>query len=305
VRGSDSSTPVVVPNSLVKIDVSTNALADVVSVGRAPGDVAAVGEYVFVSSEDDSTLSRIDVVSGEVTTTGAGGADAGLAGAGSRFVWVASRSQARVTRLHAESLDAVDSVPLPDGLLFAFVALGGGSLWTSVYPTSDVTRYSLRTLGAQRRYDFSYGEVPVEVDYGYGAAWVGLGASQAILRIDSTTGRSSQLSVGNTPSDPAVGYQSIWVAAAGDGARWRGSAPTGETEALVDGGNVPFGVSVGAGSVWVSNHCDGTVSRIDPETNDVVTTIHVGFFPKWLAVGGGYVWVGVAAEPFDPSRCNN
>jgi YVTN family beta-propeller protein len=302
-RGSDSSTPVAAPNSLVKIDVDANAVADVIPVGRDPGDVASVGKYVFVSSEDDSTLTRIDVTSGEVATSGAGGADAGLAGAGSRFVWVASRSQARVTRLNAESLIPIDSVPLPQGLLFAFVALGGGSLWTSAYPTSDVTRYSLRTLGIQRRYDFSFGEVPVEVDYGYGGAWVGLGASGAILRIDSMTGRSSQLKVGNTPSDPTVGYQSVWVAAAGDEKLWRVNALTGETEAIVDVGTVPFGVAVGAGSVWVSNNCDGTVSRIDPATNDVVATIEVGFFPKWLAASGGYVWVGVAAEPFDASRC--
>ena len=300
----DGSSPTVVPNSLVKIDVSTNEVEDVVPVGRNPGDVAAVGKYVFVSSEDDSILSRIDVASGEVATTGAGGADTGLAGAGSRFVWVASRSQARVTRLNAESLRPIDSVPLPDDLVSAFVALGAGSLWISVYPQSEFTRHSLRTLGVQRRYDFPFAETPVEVDVGYGAAWVGLGASNAILRIDSTTGRASRLSVGNTPSDPTVGYRSVWVAAVGDGTVWRVNALTGETEAIVEVGNVPFGVSVGAGSVWITNHCDGTVSRLDPETNEVVETIEVGLFPKWIAIAGGYAWVGVAAEPFDASRCD-
>ena len=299
----DAAPPTVVPNSLVQIDARTNRVVDVVAVGRNPGDVAVVGPYVFVSSEDDATLTRVEVASGEVTTTGAGGADTGLAAAGDRFVWVASRSQARVTRIDANNLRPIDFVRIPRDLNFAFVALGGGSLWVSHYPSSAVVRYRLRTLRLARRYSFSFAETPVEIAYGHGAAWVGLGGSSALLRIDGSTGATKEIPVGGPPSEAAVGFGSIWTANLTLDQVKRVDALSESVQAIVDVGAVPFGVATGGGSVWVSNHCDGTVSRVDPEGNDVVATVETGYHPKWLAVGGGYVWVGIGAEPFSGARC--
>ncbi|HEX4747224.1 MAG TPA: BTAD domain-containing putative transcriptional regulator [Gaiellaceae bacterium] len=302
VRGEEA--PTVVPNSLVQIDARTNQIVDVVAVGRNPGDVAVVGPYVFVSSEDDATLTRVEVASGEVTTTGAGGADTGLAPAGDRFVWVASRSQARVTRVDAENLLPVDFVRIPRDLNFAFVALGGGSLWVSHYPSSAVVRYRLHTLALERRYPFSYAETPVEIAYGYGAAWVGLGGSSALLRIDASSGRSKELSVGAPPSETAVGFGSIWTANFTLDEVKRVDVLSESVRAIIEVGNVPFGVATSADAVWVSNQCDGTVSRIDPESDDVVATVETGYFPKWLAAGGGYVWVGIGAEVFSGATCD-
>jgi DNA-binding beta-propeller fold protein YncE len=63
-----SSTPTVVPDSLVKIDARTNKIVDVISVGQQPGPLAVVGPYLFASSAKDNTLSRIDRESGDVVT---------------------------------------------------------------------------------------------------------------------------------------------------------------------------------------------------------------------------------------------
>ena len=93
-RGGEAPTPV--PNALVKIDADTNEVVDVIPVGRAPGEVAVVGDYVVVSSEQDATLTRVDGGSGETTTSGASGADSGsrLRGTGSpgssACSWIAS-----------------------------------------------------------------------------------------------------------------------------------------------------------------------------------------------------------------------
>jgi len=57
-----------------KIDAETNEIVDVIPVGR-PGQVRVVGEYVLVSSETDQTLTRVAADTGEVTTSGASGAD--------------------------------------------------------------------------------------------------------------------------------------------------------------------------------------------------------------------------------------
>ncbi len=299
-----AAAPSVEPHTLVKIDAATNEIVDVIPVGREPGDVAVVGRYVFVSSELDATLTRVEIDSGDLTTTGAGGADAGLAGVGDRFVWVASRSQARVTRINADYLRPIDFVRIPGDLNFAFVAVGGGSLWVSHYPSSAVLRYRLRSLQLERRYGFDFFETPVEVTYGFGSAWIGLGGSQSLFRIDAVTGKANEIDVG-APSDPTVGFDSIWVATITEGDVRRIDPASERTQAIVAVGQLPFGVTTGAGSVWVTSHCDGTVSRIDPDTNRVVATIETGYHPKWIASGGGFVWVGIGAEGSGgPVTCN-
>jgi DNA-binding SARP family transcriptional activator/DNA-binding beta-propeller fold protein YncE len=297
--------PVPVPNSLVKIDSETNEVVAAIPVGRSPGEVAVVGDYVVVSSEEDATLTRVDVASGETTTSGASGADMGLAAMGDRFVWAVSLQQDRLTRVDIERLQTIDGVALPPDLGFAFVAVGGGSLWVTQYAPAAVLRYDLRTLQLQRRYDLGLTDIPVDLAYGYGAAWVVLGDSRALLRIDARTGRAETIPAGALPSGPAVGFGSIWSSSIAEGTMWRFDGVTGErTSPVVDVGPAPFGVATGAGSVWIANNCDGTVSRMDPETGEVLATVETGYFPKWLAVGRGYVWVGITAEAWDSTLCN-
>ena len=300
------SPPAVVPNSLVRIDTTTNEIADVFPVGRNPGDVAIVGPYVFVSSEEDATLTRIDVRSDEVTTSGTSGADSSLAAEGDSFVWAASLRRGRVTRLNAENLLEIEDVPLSSSLSLASLAVGAGSLWISQWSPSAILRYRRRTLRLDQplrldqRYDLGPAQIAAQLTYGQGAAWVALGTSNALLRIDARTGRTTEISVGEIPSDPTVGFGSVWVASAAQDTLWRVGALLEEVEATVRVGRVPYGVATGAGSVWVANNCDGTVSRVDPGTNEVEAMIETGFFPESLAVGDGHVWVGIAGAPFDP-----
>ena len=289
----DGAPPKPVPNSLLKIDAETNEVVDVIPVGRNTGQVRVVGEYVFVSSEADKTLTRIAADTGEVTTSGASGADGGLAAAGERFVWATSLSRGRVSWVDAASMLLVDDVSLPRDLVAAFVAVGGGSLWVSYNPSpAAVVRYDLLTLRAQRRYPFASGSIqaPFELTYGLGAAWVSLGFGNALLRIDGASGETQEIRVGVTPGDPAVGFDSVWLPMFGDDNVWRIPPSSATASSTVNVGHGPFAVAVGAGSVWVANNCDGTVSRIDPASNEVVATIDTEYFPRWLDVGHGYVW---------------
>ena len=298
----DEAAPSPAPNSLVKIDAKTNEVVDVIPVGRSPGKVAVVGDYVLVSSQEDATLTRVDTGSGETTTSGTSGADMGLAAAGNRFVWVVSRAQDRVTRVDVERLDSIDGVPLAPDLAFVSVAVGGGSLWITQYGAPAVLRYGLRSLKLERRYDLPF-ELPVEAAYGSGAAWVVVGAAEGLLRIDARTGETTTIPTAPLPGPPAPGWGSIWSTSIEDGTLWRVEGLTGVAREVVDVGRAPFGAAVGAGSVWVANNCDGTVARIDPETEEVVATIEAGFFPMQVAARGRYVWVGVSAEPWQPDLC--
>ena len=298
--------PAVVADSLVKIDAATNRIVEVIPVGREPGQVRVAGPYVFASSEGDGTLTRVDARTGDVTVSGTYGADGGLAAAGDRFLWVASKRRAEVTKIDTKNLLPIERVALTPDLALVFVAVGGGSLWVSQYPSPAVARFRLRTLELERRYSFGFIETPVEITYGYGAAWVGLGHAKAVLRIDATDGSRQEIPTGSLPSDPALGLGSLWIPVFGEGTVWRVDALSLQPGAIVHVGSAPFGVAVGAGAVWVADNCDGTVSRIDPETNELTGTIDVGLAPRWLAFGHGHLWVGVGGVPYDvpASPCN-
>ena len=86
-------TPAVTPNSLVKLDVDTGEIEDVIPVGRDPGQVVIVGPYVFVTSQEDETLHRLDTRTGDVETSGANATDGALVADG-EFLWATSLSRA-------------------------------------------------------------------------------------------------------------------------------------------------------------------------------------------------------------------
>jgi len=299
-----SGAPAVKAESLVKIDADTNKIVDVTPVGRSPREVEVVGDYAFVASETDGTLTRVDSRTGAVTNSGQYDASDGLAGEGDEWLWVASVSRQQVERVPVE-LPEIDvtkrvegtHVPLPANTSATSLDVGDGSLWivTSGEPGA-VERWHLNPLRREQTHRLQSDDFGRGIAFGYGAAWVALGSpAQALLRVDAVTGAATRIPVGNFPGGPAIGFGSVWAVMADDDNVWRIDPDTGRAQEIVPVGDAPWSVAVGSGSVWVTNACDGTVSRIDPDTNTVVATIETGYAPRWLAVGDGFVWVGVTA----------
>src|SRR5262249_59587299 len=88
--GGGDATPTVLPDSLVKIDLESDKVVDVVPVGRIPLETEIVGRYVFAASEGDGTLTRVDTRTGAVVTSGKFDATGGLAAEGATRGGVAS-----------------------------------------------------------------------------------------------------------------------------------------------------------------------------------------------------------------------
>jgi YVTN family beta-propeller protein len=295
--------PTVVSGSLVKIHLGSGKIVDVVPVGRDPAAIEIVGRYVFAASEDDGTLTRLDTRTGAVMTSGRYDATGDLAAEGAKRVWVASVGRGRVTAVDAALplLDPADPassprVPLPRETSGASLTVGGGALWIAASTAEGgvVERWRLHPLGLQRTYRLGLYDYGNSVAFGYGAAWIALGApANALLRIDARTGRARRIPVGRFSVGVAVGFGSVWVAQREDDTVRRIDPVTGRTRRVIAVGHVPAEVAVGHGSVWVASQCAGTVSRIDPATDRVVRTIELGYHPFNLALGGGFAWVGV------------
>src|SRR5262249_51648304 len=151
-------------------------------------------------------------------------------------------------------------VPLPVGTRSPCLAVGGGALWiaTISWQTGVVERWRLHPLGRQRTYQLRYLEFGNAVTFGYGAAWIALGApANALLRIDARTGRTRRIPVGRFTDAVAVGFGSVWVAEKEDDTVRRIDPATGRTRRVIAVGHLPFEVAVGQGSVWVTSECDG------------------------------------------------
>ena len=303
------ATPTVVPESLVKVDLESGKVVDVDPVGRIPGEIEIVGRYVFAASEGDGTLTRVDTRTGGVVRSGKFDASGGLAAEGAKRVWVASVRRQQVMAVDAalplgDSAKPISSprVPLPrDSTSGPSLTVGGGSLWIATHTATGevVERWRLHPLGRQRTYRLGYYDYGNDVTFGYGAAWIALGApADAVLRIDARSGRARRIPVGSFTVGLAAGFGSVWVAEREDDTVRRIDPVTGRTRRVIAVGHVPAGVAVGLGSVWVTSQCAGTLSRIDPDSHRVVGTIKLGHHPLDLAVGGGFAWVGVGKNVY-------
>jgi serine/threonine-protein kinase len=320
--GGGDATPAVVPDSLVKIDLESGKIVDVVPVGRIPGTtIEIVGRYVFAASEGDGTLTRVDTRTGAVVNSGKFDASDGLAAEGAKRVWVASVRRRQVTLVDA-ALPLVDYpatptprippprdtapwVPLPGDTTATSLTVGGGALWIAMEAVGGgvVERWRLNPLGRQRTYRLGLLDFPADVTFGYGAAWIALGGRLGapagdVLRVDARSGHARRIPVGRFPVGVAVGFGSVWVVQREDDTVRRIDPVTGRTRRVIAVGHLPFAVAVDQRSVWVTSQCAGTVSRIDPATNRVVGTIELGYHPQNLAVGGGFAWVGVGKNVF-------
>jgi class 3 adenylate cyclase len=126
--------PLVLPNSLVRIDPRTLEPTDVVPIGDAPDLVVAAGGFVWVThgvlrdtdfgalrNAGDRRLTRIDPSTGEAAVVGGGLAPCGLAADPSGDVWVANcfvsaaRASANVVRVDATTLRFEALWPVPGG----------------------------------------------------------------------------------------------------------------------------------------------------------------------------------------------
>jgi YVTN family beta-propeller protein len=308
--GGGDAAPTVVPDSLVKIDLESGKIVDVVPVGRIPNEIVIVGRYVFAASEGDGTLTRVDTRTGAVVTSGKYDASDSLAAEGAKRVWVASVERRQVTAVDAElplgdPADPISSprVPLPRDTTGTSLAVGGGALWVAAIAGPQgggvVERWRLHPLGRQRTYLLGFLEFGNDITLGYGAAWIALGApANAVLRIDARTGRARRIPVGRFTVGTAAGFGSVWVAEREDDTVRRIDPATGRTRRVIAVGHLPASVAVDRGSVWVTSQCAGTLSRIDPASNRVVATIELGYHPFGLAVGGDFAWVGVGKDVY-------
>ncbi|MBA3735108.1 MAG: winged helix-turn-helix domain-containing protein [Actinobacteria bacterium] len=290
-----SGAPAVIPNSLVKLDPNTGKVLDVIEVGRQPVALAVVGDAVWVSNNEDETVTRVDPRTGHTDTIGGLRPPLDLVADGTRYVWISTNEYEQVTRIDTRTLHKDIVVPL--GRNTFLLGIGAGSLWVTERPPNlgdrgTVARINLETAKVERT--FEVGPVPVDVKIGKGAAWVTNGADASVSRINLGDGSVERIPIGSGPGHLVIAFGSVWIIAGRENDTvWRLNPQTRQPDAVIKVGKWPFNVTADGRGLWVALRETGKIVRIDPRTNLVTRTVRLGYKPQGMAVGAGALWVTI------------
>ncbi|HEY5052665.1 MAG TPA: serine/threonine-protein kinase [Solirubrobacterales bacterium] len=263
-----------------------------IPVGKGPLRVATGDGAVWVTSETDGTLTRIDPETREVVGSPLrlGKGVSGVAvGAGS--VWVSSPHDGEVLRVDPDSKRVVARVAV--GGRPGPIAFGDGRVWVADDAGSGITAINASSATVFRRGIVPH-VAPLRLGVGAGGLWVSSATTGNVRRIDlGDAVADPSILAGRGPAGVTVGHGMVWVANSRSGtvSRVDPSLHSILGEPIPVGAR-PGGIDAGTTAVWVANAGDDTVSEIDLESGKVIgSPIGVGDSPGAVAVGEDAVWV--------------
>ena len=166
--------------TIERVERRSGRTAARIGVGRAPAQLALGFGRVWVTNNQDESLSRVDSRTNRVTaTTPVGAAPVGVA-AGWQAIWVANSASNTVSRVDPESARVTQTVDVGRGP--RGVAVGNGSVWVTNYLDDTVSRIdpaSGRVIETIR-----VGAGPTGIAVGDGAVWVADLLDQTVSRVE-------------------------------------------------------------------------------------------------------------------------
>jgi DNA-binding beta-propeller fold protein YncE len=268
-----------------------------IAIGAAPLRVATSSEAIWVTSEPDGTLTRLDPESGETVGrpfqlgTGISGV---AVGAGS--VWVSDPPHGEVLRIDPQSGKVLAKIDV--GGRPGPIAFGGGSVWVADEAGAGVSAIDAKSGAVYRRGLVPHAS-PLRLGVGAGGLWVSSASTGNVRRIDlSSTRVDAPIPVGRGPAGVTVAGGLVWVANS------RGDTVTKVDPSIhavlgdpIEVGGRPGGIDAGTSTVWVASAAEDAVTRIDLASGERSgAPIEVGSEPGAVAVGGSAVWVADNGE---------
>ena len=266
-------------------------VSDPIAIGTPPLRIAASQQVVWVSSERDGTLTRLDPDTGEKVGRSRQLGD-GIAGVavGGKWLWATNPRQGQVLRLDPHSgrvLKTIDVRGEPGA-----IALGGGRVWVA-----DQTGRGITAVNAEGGKVYRQGLPPqaprLRLAYGAQGLWVTNAEAGTVRRLDARRSLTGEpIRVGRGPAGVIVADGFVWVANSRSGTVSKVDPSLRDVVSSVEVGGHPGGIDAGTSVVWVADTEAGTVSQIDIESGEIDgDPIAVGSEPGAVAVGGDAVWV--------------
>jgi YVTN family beta-propeller protein len=263
-----------------------------IAIGSAPLRIAAGGEAIWVTSEKDGTLTRLDPESGEPVGQPLQ-LGAGISGVtvGEGSVWVADTSTGKLLRVDPKSGEVTQRIEV--GGRPGAVVYGGYRVWVADLGGGGITAVNAKGGRVFKR-GIDPREAPLRLATGGGGLWVAIANTNRVRRVDEgTTSVSGPTITGANPAGLTVAGGKVWVANSGsDTVTVVDLSTRTVVGAPIEVGQRPGGVDAGPNYVWVTTVADDSVARIDVQSGERVgAPIGVGPEPTAVAVGESAVWV--------------
>jgi serine/threonine-protein kinase len=263
-----------------------------VAVGQPPLRIAAGSEKIWVLSQPEATLTRIDAETDRILGAPIDlprGVAAVAVGGGS--VWVTDAKGGELLRIDDETgavTQRIDVGGHPGPL-----AYGGGRIWVADTKGAGITAVNAKGGKIVRR-RLGPHTAPLRLAAGAGSLWISSATTGQVHHIGLAAfaiGRA--IPAGRHPAGITVAGGFVWVADARSGAVTRlDPAVQAVSGAPVPVGERPGGLDAGPNSLWVTLAGEDAVRRLTlPSGEPDGGPIAVGPEPSAVAVGAGAVWV--------------
>jgi serine/threonine-protein kinase len=262
-----------------------------IAIGSPPLRLDAVPDAIWVTSERDGTLTRLDPESGDPVgdpiRLGAGVSGVAV---GEGSVWITDPPSGEVLRVDPQSgavtqRIAVGGRPGP-------IAYGGARLWVADQQGAGITAINARGGRVYKRGIVPH-TAPLRLAAGGGGLWVSSASSGSLRRIGFTTARAANpIRVGRGPAGVTVGGGLVWVANSRGGTVTKVDSATETVIGTVEVGGQPGGIDAGTSTVWVADDADDALLRISLDSGEREgAPIQVPPAPGAVVVGETAVWV--------------
>lgn len=283
-------------------------------VTRATDYGEADGAWNLISTDEarwwahGDTVSRTDVVTGEVTTVPLPSSARGLVSSDDAIWAVGEDALHRIDRV---SLTVTDSIDAPGGAFCSHPEFGPephvavGSLWTLAHRGGESSLVEIDLATNAIRGEYPTGDTSATepcgpwMDVISDAIWMGSGEAAQLIRFD--LGRRTFTDRIDLPGSAEEGDDrgccvavddAIWISQGRDLRRFDLATleitDTHDIGRELGGGSVKGGVAA-AGAIWIS--ATGGVLRVDLATREVTDFIKVGRFSERPVFWRGAIWV--------------
>lgn len=297
--------PPIVPgvNTLAGIDAASRSFEVAIDVGDGPNGVAVGEGSVWVISQDDRVIQRIDPdAEDQISPKSTNGPPTGVA-AGEGAAWVSTglSGESGGSRVQQVNLNTNDVTPLPFDAPSGgqAIATGAGWVWLTDPNRDRVWQIDPTTEDVVAKISVGDGtgkagpDAIAVVEGANPVVWVANAQGASISRIDvNDTGHVETFPMPAAPDGIAADPTTVWVTSQATDRVYRLNASDGSIEQEIVAPDGPVAVAIGPDGPWVCSYVAGVVSRIDPSTDRVAERLIVDGSPVSIAAGGsGQLWV--------------
>jgi virginiamycin B lyase len=253
-------------NTVHRLDIKTNTVAAVITVGKRPcAGLAAGFGSIWVPNCGDHTVSRIDIKTNAVVATipvdpGPAASEGGIA-ATPEGIWLVTDATGILGRIDPATNKLEGKVAIPANS--AGVTAGEGFIWVTTPEKNLLSRVDPKKSEVTATAET--GPRPRFCTTGAGSAWTLNQGDGTISRIDAKTAKvvtTIEAGIPGTGGELAFGLGHVYATIFQIPITEIDPATNTVTRQWTGAGG--DSVHAGHGSLWLSNLRDGTVWRIDP-----------------------------------------